>query len=52
MFFQNICGVDLGTDTIKIRDKHGKKFMDSKNMIAIRDKTQVIAIGDAAYEMY
>lgn len=26
--------------------------MDSKNMIAIRNKTQVIAIGDAAYEMY
>lgn len=52
MFFQNTCGVDLGTDTIKIRDKHGKKFMDSKNMIAIRDKNQVIAIGDAAYEMY
>lgn len=52
MFFQNICGVDLGTDTIKIRDKHGKKFMDSKNMIAIRNKDQVLAIGDAAYEMY
>lgn len=52
MFFQNICGVDLGTDTIKIRDKHGKKFMDSKNMIAIRNKTEVLAIGDAAYEMY
>lgn len=52
MLFHNVCGVDLGTDTIKIRDKHGKKFMDSKNMIAIRDKTQVIAIGDAAYEMY
>ena len=52
MFFQNICGVDLGTDTIKIRDKHGKKFMDSKNMIAIRNKTGVLAIGDAAYEMY
>ncbi len=52
MLFQNICGVDLGTDTIKIRDKSGKRFMDTKNMIAIRDKTQVIAIGDAAYEMY
>lgn len=52
MFFQNICGVDLGTDTIKIRDKSGKKFMDTRNMIAIRNKTHVIAIGDAAYEMY
>ncbi len=52
MLFQNICGVDLGTDTIKLRDKSGKKFMNSKNMIAIRNKNQVIAIGDAAYEMY
>lgn len=52
MFFQNICGVDLGTDTIKIRDKHGKKFMDSKNMIAIRNQKEILAIGDAAYEMY
>ena len=52
MLFQNICGVDLGTDTIKIRDKSGKKFMDSKNMIAVRNETEVIAIGDAAYEMY
>ena len=52
MLFQNICGVDLGTDTIKLRDKSGKKFMNSKNMIAIRNGSQVIAIGDAAYEMY
>lgn len=52
MFFQNTCGVDLGTDTIKIRDKHGKKFMDSKNMIAIRNQKEILAIGDAAYEMY
>ncbi|MDO5344855.1 MAG: rod shape-determining protein, partial [Lachnospiraceae bacterium] len=52
MLFQNICGVDLGTDTIKLRDKSGKKFMNSKNMIAIRNQSQVLAIGDAAYEMY
>ncbi len=52
MLFQNICGVDLGTDTIKLRDKSGKKFMNSKNMIAIRNQNQVLAIGDAAYEMY
>ena len=52
MLFQNICGVDLGTDTIKLRDKSGRRFMNSKNMIAIRNQSQVIAIGDAAYEMY
>ena len=52
MLFQNICGVDLGTDTIKIRDKSGKRFLETKNMIAIRNKKQVIAIGDDAFEMY
>ena len=52
MLFQNICGIDLGTDTIKIRDKSGKKFMECKNMIAVRNQSEVLAIGDAAYEMY
>jgi len=52
MIFHNICGIDLGTDTIKIRDKHNKKFMDCKNMIAIRNEKQIIAIGDEAFEMY
>lgn len=52
MIFHNICGIDLGTDTIKIRDKHNKKFMDCKNMIAIRNEKQIITIGDEAFEMY
>ena len=52
MIFHNICGIDLGTDTIKIRDKHNKKFMDCKNMIAVRNQNQIIAIGDEAFEMY
>ncbi len=52
MIFTSLYGVDLGTDTIKLRDKTGKKFMYSKNMIAVRDGGQVLAIGDPAYEMY
>ena len=52
MIFSSLYGVDLGTDTIKLRDRSGQKFMDSKNMIAIRGEHQVLAIGDAAYEMY
>ena len=52
MIFHNICGIDLGTDTIKIRGKHNKKFMDCKNMIAVRNQNQIIAIGDEAFEMY
>ena len=52
MVFSSLYGVDLGTDTIKMRDRSGQKFMYSKNMIAIRDKKDVLAIGDAAFEMY
>jgi len=52
MIFSSLYGVDLGTDTIKLRDKTGQKFMYSKNMIAVRKGGQVLAIGDPAYEMY
>ncbi len=52
MIFQNLCGIDLGTDTIKLRDRSGQKFMYSRNMIAVRDGRRVIAVGDEAYEMY
>ena len=52
MLFSSLYGVDLGTDTIKLRDRSGEKFMYSRNMIAVRDTGEVLAIGDAAYEMY
>ena len=52
MLFQRICGIDLGTDTIKIRDKNGKFFLYSKNVIALREDGSPLAIGDAAYEIY
>jgi rod shape-determining protein MreB len=52
MIFQKVCGVDLGTDTIKIRDRSGKHFLYDKNVIAVRDGHQVIGVGETAYEMY
>lgn len=52
MLFQKVCGIDLGTDTIKLRDKSGKRFLYSKNLLAMRQNGQVLAIGDAAYEIY
>lgn len=52
MIFSSLFGVDLGTDTIKLRDKTGQKFMYSRNMIAVKDTGEVLAVGDAAYEMY
>lgn len=52
MLFRKKCGIDLGNDTIKIADKKKKKIICEKNMIAVRDKTNVIAIGNRAYNMY
>lgn len=51
MFFSNMVGVDLGTDTIKLRDRGGERFCESRNMIAVR-KGRVLALGEDAYEMY
>ena len=52
MILTSLYGVDMGTDTIKLRDRSGEKFMYSRNMIAVQDKKKVLAIGDDAYEMY
>ncbi len=52
MLFQKVCGVDLGTDTIKIKDKNGKKFLYDKNVVALRNDRRVLAVGSAAYEIY
>ncbi len=52
MLLQRACGLDLGTDTIKIRDKSGKKFLYSRNVIALRDNGSVLTYGDAAYGVY
>ncbi|MCD8022774.1 MAG: rod shape-determining protein [Lachnospiraceae bacterium] len=52
MLLQRACGLDLGTDTIKIRDKSGKKFLNNRNIIALRENGSVLAYGDAAYFVY
>lgn len=52
MLFRRICGIDLGTDTVKISDKNEKLLVYEKNMIAIRDRVHVIAIGNPAFEIY
>lgn len=52
MLFRRICGIDLGTDTIKICDKNEKLYVCERNIIAIRNQVNVIAIGQKAYEIY
>jgi rod shape-determining protein MreB len=48
----NIFGIDLGTSTIKIYNKAADQITVQKNMIAIQNKTNVLAYGDEAYDMY
>lgn len=52
MLFPKVCGVDLGTDTIKIKDRSGKKFLYDKNVVALRNDRDVIAVGNDAYEIF
>jgi len=52
MLFRRKCGIDLGTDIIKICDKNEKLTVYEKNMLAIRNKVNVIAIGQRAFDIY
>jgi len=48
----NIFGIDLGTNNIKIYNRGDDSIMVEKNMIAIENKKNLFAYGDSAYEMY
>ncbi len=52
MPLRRACGIDLGTDTVKIRDKNGKKFLYNRNIIALRENGSVLAYGDSAYTVF
>ena len=49
---QQIFGVDLGTSNFKIVSQSSGKVLNEKNIIAIKNKTEVFDYGDFAYEMY
>lgn len=52
MFLGNIYGLDLGTYEIKVYDKKFDRIWKEKNTIAIKDKKELFAYGNAAYEMF
>ncbi len=52
MGFRKVYGIDTGTSTIKIYSQSRNKIYVEKNMIALRRDRKVIAVGDAAYEMF
>lgn len=51
MFYKQEFGIDLGTDTIKIYDKREDSVITEKNLIAIRGDSELIAVGNDAFEM-
>ena len=48
----NVFGIDLGTNNIKIFNKADDTILVEKNMIAIENKKNIFAYGDSAFEMY
>lgn len=48
----SVYGVDLGTSSVKIYSQKKNEIKVEKNMIAMRNKEQVLAVGDDAYEMF
>ena len=48
----NVYGLDLGTHEIRIFDKKKNGFRREKDAIAMKDKKDIFAVGDAAYAIY
>lgn len=49
---RNTYGLDLGSYEIKVYDKKQDTIWKEKNVITIKDKREIIAVGDEAYKMY
>ena len=48
----NAYGIDIGTSNFKMCCSDKDKILNEKNIIAIANKTELLAFGDEAYEMY
>ena len=48
----NVFGIDLGTNNIKIYNRADDTILVEKNMIAIENKNNIFAYGDSAFDMY
>lgn len=49
---QHFYGVDLGTSNIKMYSLATDTILNEKNVIAIKNKNEIIKFGDFAFEMY
>ncbi len=48
----SLFGIDFGTRDIKIYNGINKTITSEKDLLAIKDETDIIAFGDEAFEMY
>lgn len=51
MLLDNIYGIDMGTETVKIYERKKDRFITEKNRIAIRGRDEVFAVGNEAFDM-
>lgn len=51
MLLDNIYGIDMGTETVKIYERKKDRFITEKNRIAIRGTDEVFAVGNEAFGM-
>ena len=51
MNLQHVFGIDMGTGSVKIYDRNSDSVIKESNMIAIRDRESVFAVGNEAYEI-
>lgn len=49
---QHVYGVDLGTSNIKMYSSTNDSILNEKNVIAIKNKTEIFSYGNQAFEMY
>ncbi|MCP1101692.1 rod shape-determining protein MreB [Aequitasia blattaphilus] len=49
---RNVYGLDLGSSEIKIYDKRQDKIWSEKTVLALSNRTDILAFGNDAFEMY
>lgn len=49
---RNVYGLDLGSYEIKVYDKRKDIIWKEKDVLARRDRNEIFAVGDEAYDMY
>lgn len=52
MLFQDTFGIDLGSATVKVYSAKKDEILVEKNMVAIRNGEDLLAVGNDAYEMF